>query len=138
MKVNYYGHSCFSVEVAGKTLLFDPFITPNPLAKAVDVKTVPADYILLSHGHVDHVADTEAIARRTGATIVGNFEVVSWFGAKGLGKVHPMNHGGGHQFEFGRVKYLNAVHSSSLPDGTYGGNPGGFVVESKSGDFYYS
>jgi L-ascorbate metabolism protein UlaG (beta-lactamase superfamily) len=138
MKIVYYGHSCFSVEVAGKTLLFDPFITPNPLAKAVDINTVPADYILLSHGHADHVADAEAIARRTGATVVGNFEVASWFGAKGLAKVHPMNHGGGRQFDFGRVKFVNAVHSSSLPDGSYGGNPGGFVVESKSGNFYYS
>jgi L-ascorbate metabolism protein UlaG (beta-lactamase superfamily) len=138
MKVTYFGHSCFSVEVGGRTLLFDPFITPNPLAKAVDVKTVAADYILLSHGHVDHVADAEAIARRTGATIISNFEVATWFGNKGLAKVHPMNHGGGHQFDFGRVKYVNAIHSSSLPDGSYGGNPGGFVVESTSDAFYYS
>ncbi len=138
MKVTYYGHACFSVEIAGKTILFDPFISPNPLAGSIDIGKLRADYILLSHGHEDHVADTEAIARRTGATIVGNFEVVSWFGRKGLGKIHPMNHGGARQFDFGRVKYVNAIHSSSLPDGSYGGNPGGFVVETPAGNFYYS
>jgi L-ascorbate metabolism protein UlaG (beta-lactamase superfamily) len=138
MNVTYYGHACFSVDIADTTLLFDPFITPNPLAKAIDISKLRADYILLSHGHEDHVADTEAIARRTGATIISNFEVVSWFGRKGLAKVHPLNTGGGAPFDFGRVKLVNAIHSSSMPDGSYGGNPGGFVVESAQGNFYYS
>jgi L-ascorbate metabolism protein UlaG (beta-lactamase superfamily) len=138
MKVTYYGHACFAVEVANKTLLFDPFISGNELAKGIDVKKVPADYVLISHGHEDHMADAAAIARRTGATIVSNYEVVVWFGKQGLSKGHPLNHGGGHQFDFGRVKFVNAIHSSSLPDGTYGGNPGGFVVESAEGSFYYS
>ena len=138
MKVTYYGHACFAAQVAGKTLLFDPFITGNELAKAIDVHTVPADYILISHGHEDHMADAVAIAKRTGATIVSNYEVTVWFNQQGLPKTHPLNHGGAWHFDFGRVKFVNAVHSSSLPDGTYGGNPGGFVVESAEGNFYYS
>jgi L-ascorbate metabolism protein UlaG (beta-lactamase superfamily) len=138
MKVTYYGHACFAAQVADKTLLFDPFITGNELAKAIDVHTVPADYILISHGHEDHMADAVAIAKRTGATIVSNYEVTVWFNQQGLPKTHPLNHGGAWHFDFGRVKFVNAVHSSSLPDGTYGGNPGGFVVESAEGNFYYS
>ena len=138
MKVTYYGHSCFAAQVANKTLLFDPFITGNELAKAIDVDKVPADYILISHGHADHMADAAGIAKRTGATIVSNYEVTEWFGKQGLPRTHPLNHGGGWRFDFGRVKFVNAIHSSSLPDGTYGGNPGGFVVESDEGNFYYS
>jgi L-ascorbate metabolism protein UlaG (beta-lactamase superfamily) len=138
MNVTYYGHSCFSAVVGGKTLLFDPFITPNELAKAVDAGKVPADYLLISHGHEDHMADALEIAKRTGATLVSNFEIAVWFGRKGIQNVHPMNHGGAWQFDFGRVKYVPAIHSSSLPDGSYGGNPGGFVVESAEGNFYYS
>ena len=138
MKVTYYGHACFAAEVGTKTLLFDPFIAENQLAKAVDRRAVPADYILISHGHADHLADAAAIAKRTGATIVSNYEVTVWYNQQGLTKTHPLNHGGGWGFEFGRVKFVNAVHSSSLPDGTYGGNPGGFVVESAEGNFYYS
>ena len=138
MKVTYYGHSCFAAQVANKTLLFDPFITGNELAKAIDVKKVPADYILISHGHEDHMADAADIAKRTGATIVSNYEIVVWFGKQGLQKGHPLNHGGAWRFDFGRVKFVNAIHSSSLPDGAYGGNPGGFVVESAEGNFYYS
>jgi L-ascorbate metabolism protein UlaG (beta-lactamase superfamily) len=138
MKVTYYGHACFAAEVAGKVLLFDPFITGNELAKGIDVKQVPADYILISHGHVDHLADAAEIARRTGATIVSNYEVTVWFGKQGLTKSQPLNHGGGWRFEFGGVKFVNAIHSSGLPDGSYGGNPGGFVVESAEGNFYYS
>ena len=138
MKVTYYGHACFAAEVGTRTLLFDPFIAENQLAKGVDKRKVPADYILISHGHFDHLADAAEIARRTGATIISNYEITVWFGKQGLEKVHPLNHGGGHNFDFGRVKFVNAIHSSSLPDGTYGGNPGGFVVESAEGSFYYS
>ncbi len=138
MKVTYYGHSCFTVHTAGKTLLFDPFITGNELAKSIDVKQVPADYILISHAHWDHLADAGDIAKRTGATIVSNYEITQYFGKQGLEKSHPLNHGGGHRFDFGRVKLVNAIHSSSLPDGTYGGNPGGFVIETQEGNFYYS
>ena len=138
MKVTYYGHACLGIEVAGKHLLFDPFITPNEKAAHIDVDAIPADYILVSHGHEDHVADVERIAKRTGATIVSNFEIVSWFGNKGLTKAHPMNFGGSWQFDFGKVKYVQAIHSSTMPDGASGGHPGGFVVETASKNFYYS
>jgi L-ascorbate metabolism protein UlaG (beta-lactamase superfamily) len=138
MKLTYYGHACFSVELNGKKILFDPFITPNELAKNIDINQIEADYILISHGHEDHVADVEAIAKRTGAVIVSNFEIVSWFQGKGLNNVHPMNHGGKKEFDFGTVKFVNAIHSSVLPDGAYGGNPGGFVILSKEGNFYFA
>jgi len=138
MKVTYYGHSCFAVRALNRTLLFDPFITGNELAREIDVKQVPADYILISHGHDDHMADAADIAQRTGATIITNYELTLWFANQGVSKSHPLNHGGSYVFDFGRVKFVNAVHSSVLPDGTYGGNAGGFVVETAEGDFYYS
>jgi len=138
MKLHFYGHACFAVETAGKTLLFDPFISGNELARGVDLNKVPADYILVTHGHYDHVADAAAIARRTQATVIASFEVATWLEKQGVAKTHSMNHGGAFTFEFGRVKFVNAIHSSSLPDGSYGGNPGGFVIESKAGNFYYS
>ncbi len=138
MKVIYYGHSCFGVHIAKRNLLCDPFITGNELAKRVDVGKIPADYILISHAHADHLADAAEIARRTEATLISNYEITLWFNQLGLEKTHPLNHGGGHQFDFGRVQFVNAIHSSSLPDGRYGGNPGGFVVLSPEGSFYYS
>ena len=138
MKVTYYGHSCFVVETGGKKLLFDPFITPNPLASDIDIDQIQADFILISHGHGDHVADVEAIGKRTGAKIISNFEIVSWFEGKELANAHPMNHGGSYGFDFGSAKYVNAVHSSTLPDGSPGGNPGGFVISSPDGTFYFS
>lgn len=138
MKVTYYGHACFAAQIANKSLLFDPFISGNELARSVDIKRIPADYILISHGHADHMADAGDIAKRTGATIISNYEITQWFGKQGLARSHPLNHGGGHSFDFGRAKFVNAIHSSSLPDGTYGGNPGGFVIESAEGNFYFS
>lgn len=138
MDITYYGHACFSVRVAGKTLLFDPFITPNPLAESVDVTAIKPDYILLSHGHADHVADVEKIALQSGARLIGNFEVIQWFSAQGLTNAHTMNSGGSFLFDFGRVTYTPAIHSSSMPDGSYGGQPGGFLVETDEGAFYYS
>src|SRR5262249_24398298 len=120
------------------TLLFDPFITPNELAKSIDVNNVPADYILLSHGHIDHVAEAVGIAKRTGALVIANFQVANWCAAQGVPKVHHVNQGGSFKFDFGTVKYVTAIHSSSLPDGSYGGNPGGFVVESSEGNLYFS
>ena len=138
MKLSYYGHSCFSVEIGGKSLLFDPFVTPNPLASHVKVDQIEADYILISHGHFDHINDAIEIANRTNATVVSNFEIVDWLGKQGIENAHPMNLGGARTFDFGRVKYVDAVHSSQLPDGSYGGGPGGFVVETAQGTFYYS
>lgn len=138
MKLTYYGHSCFDVEVDGTHLLFDPFITPNPKAAAIDAGKIPADYIFVSHGHFDHVADAVDIAKRTGATVIANYEIAEWFNKQGVERTHPMNLGGSKQFPFGRVKMTAALHSSVLPDGTYGGNPGGFLVKTDGGNFYYS
>ena len=138
MKFTYYGHACFAVEAGGGTLLFDPFITPNPLAEKIDAKKIAADFILVSHGHEDHIADVVEIANRTGATIIAPFEVGSWFEKKGVENVQGMNHGGAAKMPFGRVKLTAAIHSSSMPDGSYGGNPAGFVVETGDGSFYYS
>jgi L-ascorbate metabolism protein UlaG (beta-lactamase superfamily) len=138
MKVTYYGHSCFAVEAGGKTLLFDPFIRPNPLAKAINPETIAADFILISHAHEDHLADAIFLAGRTGATVISNFEICEWLGKQGVTRVHALNHGGGFNFDFGRVKFVNAVHSSALPDCSYGGNAGGFVIETRDGNFYYS
>lgn len=138
MKTTYYGHACFAVQIKNRTLLFDPFITPNELAKNIDVSKVPADYILITHAHDDHMADALAIARRTGALIITNFEVAEWLGKQGAQKIHGMNPGGSMKLDVCRVKFVNAIHSSSFPDGSYGGNPGGFVIESEEGNFYYS
>jgi len=138
MKVTYYGHACFSVRVKKHTLLFDPFISGNPLAKTVDANSVPADFILVSHGHDDHLDDAVAIAKRTRALVIANFEVANWLERQGAPRVHALNHGGGYNFDFGRAKFVNAVHSSTMPDGTNGGNAGGFVIESAEGNFYYS
>jgi L-ascorbate metabolism protein UlaG (beta-lactamase superfamily) len=138
MTFTYYGHSCFSAEIKGKKLLFDPFITGNELAKHIDINHIEADYILLSHAHGDHLADAEAIAKRTGATIIAAYEVAMWYAGKGITNYHPMNIGGKWKFDFGTVKCVNAVHSSVLPDGTYGGNPMGFLVTSDEVNFYYS
>lgn len=138
MNITYYGHSCFGIEVNGKNILFDPFITPNELAKNIDATTVKADYILISHGHEDHIADAIAIAERTGAKVVCNWEIHSWLNSKGITNTHPMNIGGKWKFDFGNVKCVAAVHSSSLPDGTYGGNPMGFIIEAAEGNFYYA
>jgi L-ascorbate metabolism protein UlaG (beta-lactamase superfamily) len=138
MKVTYFGHACFAVEIGVHTLLFDPFITPNPQAAAIDFNSIRADFILVSHGHADHLADAVALSKRTGATIIASYEVASWLGKNGAAKTHPLNHGGPCRFDFGRARFVNAIHSSGLPDGSYGGNPGGFVVESAHGNFYYS
>lgn len=138
MKFTFYGHASFLIETQGKKLLFDPFITSNELARDVDVNSIHPDYILLSHGHGDHVADVEVIYNNSEATIISTYEVVGWFGAKGLERGHPMNHGGSWNFDFGSVKLVNAVHSSSMPDGSYGGHPAGIVVKNDEGCFYYS
>ncbi len=138
MKLTYYGHSCFSVRAGGKTLLFDPFITPNDLAKTIDAKKIAADFVFITHAHIDHVADAVDIAKRTKAPVITNFEIAQWLEQEGVEDARGMNHGGAAKFEFGRVKYTTAVHSSSFPDGKYAGNPGGFVVSTKDGTFYNS
>ena len=136
MKITFYGQNSLAIEVGGKHLIIDPFITGNDLSKdKVDINDLKADYILLTHAHQDHILDAEAIAKNTGATIVSNFEIANHYEEKGF-DVHPMNHGGGWQFDFGYVKYVNAIHTSSFPDGSYGGQPGGFVIEGEHKNIY--
>jgi len=138
MELTYYGHSCFSVGINGKKVLFDPFISPNELAAGVDVNKVGADYILQSHGHVDHIADCVSIAKRTGAKVIASWEIHEWLHKQGVSNTHPMNTGGKWDFGDFVVKCIAAQHSSGLPDGTYGGNPLGFLLFTKHGNFYYS
>ncbi len=138
MKITYYGHSCFGVETGGKHLLFDPFITPNELAKKIRMNEVPADYILLSHAHEDHVADAVAIAKRTNAQVLANFEIYLWLTRQGLQNLYPMNLGGTARLNGFQATLVPALHSSSLPDGSYGGAAGGWVVRTPEGNFYYS
>ncbi|UOK42250.1 MULTISPECIES: metal-dependent hydrolase [Flavobacterium] len=135
MKITFYGHACIGIEVSGKHILVDPFITGNPKASHIDINILKADYILVTHAHQDHVLDVEAIAKRTKATIVSNYEIATHFGHKGL-NYHPMNHGGSWKFDFGTVKYVNAIHTSSFADGSYGGQPGGFVIEGEHKNIY--
>ncbi len=138
MEFTYYGHSCFAVEINGRKLLFDPFIKPNELAKHIDIEKIAADYILISHGHVDHIADCVAIAKRTGAKVVASWEIHEWLHNQGVSNTHPMNTGGKWNFDEFTVKCTAAQHSSGLPDGSYGGNPLGFLVMTGEGNFYYS
>lgn len=138
MKFTYYGHSCFLVETSGQKLLFDPFIRGNELAKNVSVADIKADFIFLSHGHADHIADCVEIAKATGAKVVANWEIHVWLNNQGIDNTHPMNTGGKWDFGDFSVKCVVAQHSSGLPDGSYGGNPMGFIVYGKEGNFYYS
>jgi L-ascorbate metabolism protein UlaG (beta-lactamase superfamily) len=126
------GHSCLQIECNGIRILVDPFLTGNPRA-ATSAENVAADFILVTHGHSDHVGDTLAIAERTGATVVSNFEIVSWVQQQGIAHAHPMQIGGSHLFPFGKLKLTQAFHGSVLPDGTYGGNPAGLHLFLKNG-----
>ncbi|MCC8426798.1 metal-dependent hydrolase [Mucilaginibacter sp. UR6-11] len=137
MKTTYYGQSTLMIETEGKKLLFDPFITPNPAAKHIDIHALKPDYILVSHGHGDHVADLVAIQKSSGALVICIAEIAGWLGKKGI-EAHGMNIGGGFNFDFGRVKMVNAVHSSTMPDGAAGGNPAGFVLYSEGKKIYYA
>ena len=137
MKLTFFGHSCTLIDFGSTKILFDPFISGNELASNVDIDSIEANYILVSHGHEDHILDVERIAKRTGAKIIAPYETCMWFAQKGLDG-HPMNHGGKWNFDFGTVKMTNAIHSSILPDGNYGGNPAGYVIESEHGNFYYA
>lgn len=138
MKFTFYGHACFAIETGGKKLLFDPFISGNELAAGiVDIEKIEADYILISHGHLDHIADLVSIAQRTNAKVIAAAEIAGWAEKNGLNNVHPMNFGSA-TFDFGKLHFVPAAHSSGLPDGSYGGNPGGFLVHGTEKKFYYS
>jgi L-ascorbate metabolism protein UlaG (beta-lactamase superfamily) len=141
MKLTYLSHSCFLLEISSHRLLIDPFLTGNPLAK-VSADEVECDYILLSHGHADHFGDTVAIAKRTGATVIANFETAEVCGAEGA-KVHQMGIGGAWSFPFGRVKLTIAHHSSGLPNGEgtgfhYMGNPTGILITAEGKTVYHA
>ncbi|MEC5165677.1 L-ascorbate metabolism protein UlaG (beta-lactamase superfamily) [Flavobacterium sp. PL11] len=135
MKITFYGHASLGIEVGGKHILVDPYISANPKAAHIDITNLKADYILLTHAHGDHILDVETIAGNTNAIIVSNAEIAGFYAAKDF-QTHSMNHGGSWNFDFGKVKYVNAIHSSSFPDGSYGGNPGGFVIESEHKNIY--
>jgi L-ascorbate metabolism protein UlaG (beta-lactamase superfamily) len=135
-RVRWLGHACLWIESDGQKLLVDPFLTGNPAA-AVKAADVQPDFILISHGHGDHVGDAVAIAKRTGAMVIANFEISEWLQKQGLQKVHGQQHGGGHDFAFGRVKLTLAFHGSALPDGSNGGNPCGFLFTFKDGTKVY-
>jgi L-ascorbate metabolism protein UlaG (beta-lactamase superfamily) len=137
IKITWYGHACFLIEAGKTTLLIDPFITGNPLAP-VRADEVEADYILVSHGHGDHMGDTLDIARRTGATVISNFEIQNWVVKQGIENVHPQHIGGGFNYPWGRVKLTIAQHGSALPDGTYGGNPCGFLFYIEGKKIYHA
>lgn len=137
MKITWHGHACVSIETNGTHLLIDPFFTGNPQAK-VSADDVQADYILLTHGHGDHYGDTTEIAKRTGAIVVGNFEIYNYALAQGVEKAHPMHIGGGFNFRFGRVKMTIAHHGSSMPDGSYGGNPAGLLLTLEDKVIYHA
>ena len=138
MEITYYGHSCFLLELAGKRLLFDPFINGNELAKTVHIDEIRADYILVSHGHSDHTGDLVYLAKKTGALVIALWEITSWLEKQGIAHVHPMNVGGRRNFPFGTVQMTYAAHSSSFEDGSYAGVAAGFIVSNNEKSIYYS
>src|SRR5689334_15654248 len=136
-RLRWLGHAALWIETDGHKLLIDPFLTGNPAApvKAGDLRP---DFILVSHGHGDHLGDTIAIAKATGAMVVANYEMSEWLGKQGVARVHGQQHGGAHTFPFGRVKLTLAFHGSALPDGSYGGNPCGFLFYFRDGTKIYN
>jgi L-ascorbate metabolism protein UlaG (beta-lactamase superfamily) len=138
MHITYYGHSAFLIAVNGGTLLFDPFISDNPLSKGkVNIEDIKTDAVLVSHGHWDHTGDAADIAKMNAAPLVAIVEVAAWFEKKGV-TTKDLNFGGQTDLGFAKVRLVPAVHSSAMPDGTYGGNPAGFVVTHDEGVFYFS
>jgi L-ascorbate metabolism protein UlaG (beta-lactamase superfamily) len=136
MLITFLGHASLWIETGNAKLLVDPFISGNDkTAGIVDIQTLDPDYILITHAHQDHILDVETIAKNSGATIVSNYEIATHYQNMGF-QVHPMNHGGNWNFDFGTLKYTNAIHTSSFPDGSYGGQPGGFIITTKSKCIY--
>ena len=135
MEIQFLGHAALYIKTSTHNTLVDPFISGNPKASSINIQDLNPHVILLTHAHQDHILDVEKIAKDNDALIVSNFEIVSHFQNKGL-KGHPMNHGGKWTFDFGELKYVNAIHTSSFPDGSYGGQPGGFVLSADSKIIY--
>ena len=136
-ELTWLGHGTWSIRTEGYDVLLDPFLDDNP-ASPVKADQVAADFILVSHGHADHVADAVKVARRTKARVIANFEICQWLEAKGVAKTHAMNIGGANDFPFGRVKLTPAGHTSMLPDGANGGNPCGFLLSLDGGNVYFA
>jgi L-ascorbate metabolism protein UlaG (beta-lactamase superfamily) len=137
IKITWLGHACTLIETPQVRLLVDPFLTSNPMA-AVTADTVQADVIAITHGHGDHVGDTVAIARRTGALVIANYEITEWLKAQGVEKVHPQHIGGGFDYPWGRLKLTIAHHGSGLPDGSYGGSPAGLLISVETNKIYHA
>ncbi|MEN9555021.1 MAG: hypothetical protein RLZZ232_1307 [Planctomycetota bacterium] len=137
MKLTFLGHSAFQLEVAGKSILIDPFLTGNPQA-STSAESIDADYIVITHGHGDHVGDAVEIARRTNAMVISNHEISLWLRKQGVARTHDMHLGGSHRFEFGILKLTLAFHGSILPDGTCGGNPAGLLFKTAEGNVYHA
>ena len=135
VKLTWYGHAALGLETGGFNILIDPFLTDNPAANA-SPDEIQADFILVSHGHGDHVGDSLDIAKRTGATLISNFEICSWCETKGV-NTHAQHLGGGYNHPFGYLKLTLALHGSALPDGSYGGNPVGFLLTTKDDQKIY-
>lgn len=136
ISITYHGHSTFSLDIDGTAVVVDPFFAPNNPLATVKQEAISADYILQTHGHGDHIADTIPLAKRTGAKVIANFEIVNWLDGKGVDNTHPMHIGGGYRHPFAHVKMTHAIHGSGLPDGSYGGNPGGFLLTTGTAKIY--
>jgi len=137
VKLTWYSHACFLIESGQTRLLIDPFLNDNPLS-TVKADAIETDYILVSHGHGDHIGDTVEIAKRTGATVVSNYEIQTWLVNQGIENTHPQHIGGGFDYPWGRVKLTIAQHGSALPDGSYGGNPCGFLLYLENKKIYHA
>jgi L-ascorbate metabolism protein UlaG (beta-lactamase superfamily) len=135
-KFTWYGHAALGVETNGHHILVDPYFEGNP-ATSVKPDRIAADFILVSHGHGDHVGDAVAIAKRTNAEVISNFEICAWFEKQGVKKVHAQHLGGGFNYPFGYLKLTLALHGSMLPDGHNGGNPCGFLLTTTDGKKIY-
>lgn len=127
IKISWFSHACFLIETDHNRLLIDPFLSDNPLASGT-ADEIHTDYILVSHGHGDHLGDTINIAKRTNAMVISNYEIQNWLTGQGVENTHPQHIGGGFDYPWGRVKLTIAQHGSALPDGSYGGNPCGFLL----------
>ena len=138
MRVTFYGHACFKVELNNKSIVFDPFIRGNELAKNIDVKEINPDFLLLSHAHSDHIADALEIANQSNATTYAIYEICMWMNKQGNSSFHPMNIGGTAQTNNICFTMTPALHSSSFEDGSYGGVPCGFIVQNETKCFYYA